>query len=77
MIKQLKNSDNDPINVDLFTPEVVNFKGKIGMTLAPGKKNFGMHLDPTFRTTKCSIKHRRQETGDRRQETIIVVNRSK
>ncbi len=45
MIKQLKNSDNDPINVDLFTPEVVNFKGKIGMTLAPGKKNFGMHLD--------------------------------
>ncbi|MGD1805947.1 cyclin-dependent kinase inhibitor 3 family protein [Dapis sp. BLCC M126] len=45
MIKQLKNSDNDPINVDFFTPEVVKLKGKIGMTLAPGKKNFGMHLD--------------------------------
>lgn len=45
MIKQLKNSDNDPINVDFFKPEVVKLKGKIGMTLAPGKKNFGMHLD--------------------------------
>ncbi|NES67535.1 MAG: protein phosphatase [Okeania sp. SIO2D1] len=45
MIKQLKNSDNDPINVDFLTPVVVNLKGKIGMTLAPGKKNFGMHLD--------------------------------
>ncbi|MGD1704508.1 cyclin-dependent kinase inhibitor 3 family protein [Dapis sp. BLCC M229] len=45
MIKQLKNSDNDPINVDFLTPEVVKLKGKIGMTLAPGKKNFGMHLD--------------------------------
>ncbi|NER01536.1 MAG: protein phosphatase [Okeania sp. SIO3C4] len=45
MIKQIKNSDNDPINVDFLTPEVVNLKGKIGMTLAPGKKNFGMHLD--------------------------------
>lgn len=45
MIKQLKNSDNDPINVDFLTPEVVKLKGEIGMTLAPGKKNFGMHLD--------------------------------
>ncbi len=49
------------------------------------------YLEPTVRTTKCSIKNRRQETGDRRQETgdrrhetgdrrqetIIVVNRSK
>ncbi|MGK7918736.1 MAG: hypothetical protein AB4080_01840 [Trichodesmium sp.] len=35
------------------------------------------NLYPTFRTTKCSIKNRRQETGDRRQETIIVVKRSK
>ncbi|MGK7920915.1 MAG: hypothetical protein AB4080_13005 [Trichodesmium sp.] len=47
-------------------------------------------LKPTFRTTKCSMKNRRQETGDRRQETgdrrqetgdrrqetIILVNRS-
>ncbi len=45
MIKQLKNSDNDPIAVDFITPEVVKLKGRIGMTLAPGKKNFGMHLD--------------------------------
>ncbi|MGK7921509.1 MAG: hypothetical protein AB4080_16030 [Trichodesmium sp.] len=27
-------------------------------------------IKPTFRTTKRSIKNRRQETGDRRQETI-------
>ncbi|MGK7921671.1 MAG: hypothetical protein AB4080_16865 [Trichodesmium sp.] len=26
-------------------------------------------FNPTFRTTKCSRKDRRQETGDRRQET--------
>ena len=45
MIHQLKNSDNDPLNVDFLPREIVNLKGQIGMTLAPGKKNFGMHLN--------------------------------
>ncbi|MDJ0556665.1 MAG: cyclin-dependent kinase inhibitor 3 family protein [Microcoleaceae cyanobacterium MO_207.B10] len=45
MIQQLKDSDNDPIDVNFFPTEVVNLKGQIGITLAPGKKNFGMHLN--------------------------------
>ncbi|MGK7920167.1 MAG: hypothetical protein AB4080_09215 [Trichodesmium sp.] len=34
-------------------------------------------IKPTFRTTKCSLKNRRQETGDRRQEAIRAIDRSK
>lgn len=37
-------SDSDPIHVDFLPQGVVRLSGRIGMTIAPGKRNFGRRI---------------------------------
>lgn len=36
-------SDSDPIRVDFLPNELTGLPGRLGMTIAPGKRNVGMH----------------------------------
>lgn len=40
----LSTSEADPIRVDFLPPSVVGLPGPLGMTIAPGKCNVGLHI---------------------------------